>query len=80
VFKLRWTFSDDFYTNLLHFDFSIKNFSDSLIAFHKVMAKGVVTAFLSFNLHTHTHTCLTALFQDYPGEPVPEMSNQSGFY
>ena len=22
--------------------------------------------------HTHTHTRLTALFQDYPGEPVPE--------
>jgi len=21
---------------------------------------------------THTHTCLSALFQDYPGEPVPE--------
>jgi len=20
----------------------------------------------------HTHNCLTALFQDYPGEPVPE--------
>ena len=36
--------------------FSIKKFSDSLIAFHKVMGKGVVTAFLSFNLHTHTHT------------------------
>ena len=35
--------------------FSIKNFSDCLIAFHKVMGKGVVTAFLSFNLHTHTH-------------------------
>ena len=29
---------------------------------------------------THTHTCLTALFQDYPGEPVPERWNQSGFY
>jgi len=22
--------------------------------------------------HTHTHTRLTALFRDYPGEPVPE--------
>ena len=22
--------------------------------------------------HTHTHTRLTALFQDYPGEPVPQ--------
>ena len=22
--------------------------------------------------HTHTHTHLTALFRDYPGEPVPE--------
>ena len=27
--------------------------------------------------HTHTHTHLTALFQDYPGEPVPERQNQS---
>jgi len=24
------------------------------------------------NTHTHTHTRLTALFRDYPGEPVPE--------
>ena len=30
--------------------------------------------------HTHTHTHLMALFQDYPGEPVPERQNQSGFY
>ena len=30
--------------------------------------------------HTHTHTRLTALFRDYPGEPVPERLNQSGFY
>ena len=22
--------------------------------------------------HTHTNTCLTALFRDYPGKPVPE--------
>ena len=22
--------------------------------------------------HTHTHTRLTALFRDYPGDPVPE--------
>jgi len=22
--------------------------------------------------NTHTHTCLTAFFRDYPGEPVPE--------
>ena len=29
--------------------------------------------------HTHTHTHLMALFCDYPGEPVPEMQNQSGF-
>ena len=27
--------------------------------------------------HTHTHTRLMALF---PGEPVPERQNQSGFY
>jgi len=26
------------------------------------------------------YTRLTALIQDYPGEPVPEMQNQSGFY
>jgi len=25
-----------------------------------------------FELHTHTHTRLMALFQDYPGKPVPE--------
>jgi len=32
-------------------------------------------------MHTaHTHTRLTALFRDYPGEPVPERQNQSGFY
>jgi len=30
--------------------------------------------------YTHTHTRLTALFLDYPGEPVPKRSNQSGFY
>jgi len=27
---------------------------------------------LDFETKTHTHTRLTALFQDYPGEPVPE--------
>ena len=26
----------------------------------------------SGNARTHTHTRLTALFRDYPGEPVPE--------
>ena len=30
----------------------------------------------NYNTHTHTHTLthtrLTAIFQDYPGEPVPE--------
>jgi len=32
-------------------------------------------------LLTHTFTCVvTALFQDYPGELVPERRNQSGFY
>ena len=30
--------------------------------------------------YTYTHTHLTALFRDYPGEPVPERQNQSGFY
>ena len=25
-----------------------------------------------YNTHTHTHTRLTALFRDYPGEPVPK--------
>jgi len=29
---------------------------------------------------THTHAHLTALFRDYPGKPVPERKNQSGFY
>ena len=28
----------------------------------------------------HLHTCLVALFRDYPGEPVPERQNRSGFY
>ena len=28
----------------------------------------------------HTHTRLTALFRDHPGEPVPERWNQSWFY
>ena len=32
------------------------------------------------NGYIHTHTRLTALFRDYPGEPVPERQNQSGFY
>jgi len=27
---------------------------------------------LSYAIHTYTHTRLTALFQVYPGEPVPE--------
>jgi len=27
---------------------------------------------LSTDLHTHTHTRLTALFRDYLGQPVPE--------
>ena len=27
---------------------------------------------LLINTGIHTHTCLTALFRDYPGEPVPE--------
>ena len=29
---------------------------------------------------THMYTCLKALFQDYPGKPVPERQNQSRFY
>ena len=28
----------------------------------------------------YTHTRLTALFRDYPGEPVPERQSQCGFY
>ena len=31
-------------------------------------------------LYIHTHTRLTALFRDHPGEPVPERWNQPGFY
>jgi len=27
---------------------------------------------MDLNTHTHAHNCFTALFQDYPGEPVPE--------
>ena len=30
----------------------------------------------SVKKHTYTHTRLTALFRDYPGEPVPERLNQ----
>jgi len=29
--------------------------------------------------HTHTHTRLTALFWDYPGEPVPESKTNLDF-
>ena len=36
---------------------------------------------LSGSTGTRTHTRLTALFfRDYPGKPVPERLNQSGFY
>ena len=34
--------------------------------------KGCVCAVTYEYTHTHTHTRLTALFRDYPGEPVPE--------
>ena len=30
--------------------------------------------------HTHTHVYQRPFFRDYPGEPVPERKNQSGFY
>jgi len=30
------------------------------------------TISLEFEVIYHTHTRLTALFRDYPGEPVPE--------
>ena len=31
--------------------------------------------------HTHTHAHVSRpFFRDYPGEPVPERQNQSGFY
>ena len=30
--------------------------------------------------HTHTHPFNGPFFRDYPGEPVPERQNQSGFY
>ena len=33
-----------------------------------------ITGLHPFNTH------LTALFREYPGEPVPERQNQSGFY
>jgi len=38
-------------------------------AMHAVIKKQEYIHFYK-NLHTHTH--LTALFWDYPGEPVPE--------
>ena len=32
-----------------------------------------LTNYLTFaKINTHTHTRLTAVFRDYPGEPVPE--------
>jgi len=41
----------------------------------KAMTGESVTSFkplLLSKASTHTHTRLTALFRDYPGEPVPE--------
>ena len=36
---------------------------------------------LEVHTHTHTHTPVERPFvRDYPGEPVPERKNQSGFY
>ena len=37
-------------------------------------------SFTYLNNSRSTHTCLTALFRDYPGEPVRERKNKSGFY
>ena len=37
-----------------------------------VMAELYLNVFFR-SLDLHTHTRLTALFRDYPGEPVPEM-------
>jgi len=42
-------------------------------------AIGKLSALIVLLLLLH-YTRLTALIQDYPGEPVPEMQNQSGFY
>ena len=46
---------------------------------HALPAVGQSTEGISVVV-THTHTDLMALFRDYPGEPVPERQNQSGFY
>ena len=34
--------------------------------------KGQNVILVVTHIHTHTHTRLTALFRDYPGEPIPE--------
>jgi len=41
---------------------------------------GKLSALIVLLLLLLHYTRLTALIQDYPGEPVPEMQNQSGFY
>ena len=33
-----------------------------------------------YTLNTRTHALARPFFRDYPGEPVPERWNQSGFY
>jgi len=47
---------------------------------HAVHARTHAHTHAHTHTHTHTHTSLTAFFRDYPGEPVPERQNQSGFY
>ena len=42
-------------------------------------ARGALTT-APYKSYPFNHTRLTALFRDYPGEPVPERKNQSGFY
>jgi len=41
---------------------------------------GRPAAILRRSIQRGTNTRLMAFFRDYPGEPVPERYNQSGFY
>jgi len=53
---------------------------DSWSYSHKIESVTLRKCPYDYYLTTHTHTRLTALFWDYPGGPVPERVNQSGFY
>jgi len=59
-----------------------KLFSERVVKVWNSLPLSIVTfsSLAHTHTHIHTHTRLTALFRDYPGEPVPERQNQSGFY